>query len=67
MEQVGFYLLHWQIGCLPVVPPGKPVVLVHQDISVNYNCQLPSASTRIKSYAAAAADFQHPLKGGEQK
>ena len=41
--------------------------LVHQDISVNYNCQLPSASTRIKSYAAAAADFQHPLKGGEQK
>ena len=24
---------------------------------------LPSISTRIKSYAAAAADFQHPLRG----
>ena len=30
---------------------------------------LPSISTRIKSYAAAAADFQHPLRGvhGEQQ
>ena len=31
---------------------------------------LPSTSTRIKSYAAVAADFQHALKGvqsGEQK
>ena len=30
----------------------------------------PSTSTRIKSGAAAAADFQHPLKGaqgGEQE
>ena len=25
--------------------------------------RLPSTSTRIKSCAAAAADFQHPLKG----
>ena len=44
--------------------------LVHQDISVNYNCQLPSASTRIKSCAAAAADLKKPPKavqGGEQK
>ena len=24
MEQVGLYLLHWQMGCLPLVPPGKP-------------------------------------------
>ena len=40
-----------------------------------YGCQpqigtCPSTSTRITSSAAAAADFQHPLKGvqgGEQK
>ena len=34
------------------------------------NWHLPSTSTRIKSWAAAAAGFQHPLKGvqgGEQK
>ena len=24
MEQVGLYLLHWQMGCLPLIPPGKP-------------------------------------------
>ena len=27
------------------------------------NWHLPSTSTRIKSCAAAGADFQHPLKG----
>ena len=34
------------------------------------NWHLPTTPTRIKSCAAAAADFQHPLKGvqgGEQK
>ena len=34
------------------------------------NCHLPSTSTRIKSYIAAAADLCHPLKGvqgGDQK
>ena len=36
-------------------------------LTTNWYCHL---STRIKSYAAAAADLQHPLKGvqgGEQK
>ena len=35
-----------------------------------FHGHLPSNSTKIKSGAAAAADFQHPLKGvqgGEQK
>ena len=27
------------------------------------NCHLPSASTRIRSQAAAAADLEHTLKG----
>jgi len=34
------------------------------------NCHLPSASTRIKSLAAAVTDLQHILKGaqgGEQE
>ena len=29
------------------------------------NWHFPSTSTRIKSCAATAADFQHPLKGGQ--
>ena len=36
----------------------------------HFHGHLPSISTRIKSRAPAAADFQHPLKrvqGGEQK
>ena len=44
-----FFFLGWQ---------GQPQIGTH------HGC-LPSISTRIKSCAAAAADFQYPLKGAQ--
>ena len=44
--------------------------LKHQPQIGTFHGHLPSTSTRIESDAAAAADFQNPLKGvqgGEQK
>ena len=59
-------LLHQQVNSLPLVPPGKPVVWYIKTLvsTTIVSCHLP---IRIKSYAAAAADFQHTLKGGQQK
>ena len=47
-----------------------PGVLSGREWLATANCHLPSTSTRIKSYIAAAADLCHPLKGvqgGDQK
>jgi len=45
-------------------------VFVGQAFSNFKNCHLPSASTKIKSQAVAAADLKHTLKrvqGGDQE
>ena len=52
------------------MPPKYGWVCDHEEALSTTNWYLPSACTRIKSCAAAVADFQCPLKGfqgGEQK
>ena len=58
------YKLVLAMGTLLTEPPGKSKRVGH-DLATEQQQQhgrLPSASVRIKSCAAAAADFQHPLK-----
>ena len=57
------YKLVLAMGTLLTEPPGKPKRVGH-DLATEQeqHGRLPSASVRIKSCAAAAADFQHPLK-----
>ena len=56
------YKLALAMGTLLTEPPGKPERLGHDLATQQQHGHLPSASIRIKSCAAAAADFQHPLK-----
>ena len=55
---------------MPGTLQGVITVFVGQAFSHIKNCHLPSASTKIKSQAAAAADLKHTLKkvqGGDQE
>ena len=47
---------------MPGTLQGVTTVFVGQAFSNFKNCHLPSASTKIKSQAAAPADLKHTLK-----
>ena len=46
-------------------PPNHGQIYGHEGDLPSGNWHFPSASTKIKSGAAAAADPQHPLKGAQ--
>ena len=55
----------WQDTCKFLNDEGRTLLKKQKErlIMSTTNWHLPSTSTRIKSYAGIAADFQQPLKG----